>query len=103
MAGNENRIQIGDLILIPSNGKAYLGGLPLSLTKTEFGLLLFLIRSEGQEFSRKQIIEAVHGPDYPATDRSIDNQIMGLRGKLGAYGRLIETVRGVGYRYRKEQ
>ena len=54
-------------------------------------------------FSRYQIVDAVHGEDYPVTDRSVDVQIVGLRRKLGKYGDLIETVRGVGYRMKAEQ
>ena len=50
--------------------------------------------------TRQQIIEAVQGPNYPATDRSVDSQVMGLRKKLGDHGRLIESVRGVGYRFK---
>jgi DNA-binding response OmpR family regulator len=53
-------------------------------------------------FSRYQIVDAVHGADYPVTDRSVDVQIVGLRRKMGQHGGLIETVRGVGYRLRVE-
>jgi two-component system phosphate regulon response regulator PhoB len=102
MAENENRLQIDALVLVPASGEAFLGGLPLSLTKTEFRLLLFLATSDGRAFSRKQIIEAVQGPDYPVTDRSIDDHVMNVRRKLGDYSRVIETVRGAGYRYRKQ-
>jgi two-component system phosphate regulon response regulator PhoB len=47
------------------------------------------------------IVDAVHGDDYPVTDRSVDVQIVGLRKKLGDFGKYIETVRGVGYRFRE--
>jgi len=53
-------------------------------------------------FSRYQIVDAVHGDDYPVTDRSVDVQIVGLRRKLGKHSELIETVRGVGYKMRAE-
>jgi two-component system phosphate regulon response regulator PhoB len=52
-------------------------------------------------FSRNQIISAVHGSDYPVTDRSVDVQILALRKKLKDAGELIETIRGVGYRFRR--
>jgi len=53
-------------------------------------------------FSRYQIVDAVHGEDYPVTDRSVDVLIVGLRRKLGRCGTWIETVRGVGYRMKAE-
>jgi len=50
-------------------------------------------------FTRYQIVDGVKGDDYPVTDRSVDVQIVGLRKKLGDAGKMIETVRGVGYRF----
>ena len=50
--------------------------------------------------SRSEIVDAVRGDNYPVTDRSVDVQIAGLRKKLGQYSSYIETVRGVGYRFR---
>ena len=52
-------------------------------------------------FTRYQIVDAVRGDDYPVTDRSVDVQIVGLRKKLGTSGKYIETVRGVGYRFKE--
>jgi two-component system phosphate regulon response regulator PhoB len=54
----------------------------------------------GIAHSRQQIIDGTGGPDYPVTARSVDVQVTGLRKKLGDPGQLIETVRGVGYRFR---
>jgi two-component system phosphate regulon response regulator PhoB len=59
-----------------------------------------VVRQPGVVFTRDQIVEGVHGDDYPVTDRSVDVQVVGLRKKLGDYGAYIETVRGVGYRFR---
>ncbi|MDX9793945.1 MAG: winged helix-turn-helix domain-containing protein, partial [Kiritimatiellia bacterium] len=56
----------------------------------------------GVVFSRYQIVDAIHGEDYPVTDRSVDVLIVGLRRKLGDCGEWIETVRGVGYRMKAE-
>ena len=75
-------------------------GQALSLTLSEFRILDLLVRRPGVVFSRYQIVDAVHGADYPVTDRSVDVQIVGLRRKLGKHGSLIETVRGVGYRFK---
>ena len=51
-------------------------------------------------FTRYQIVDAVHGDDYLVTDRAVDVQMVGLRKKLGRCGKYIETVRGVGYRFK---
>jgi two-component system phosphate regulon response regulator PhoB len=72
----------------------------LDLSLTEFEILLHFISHPDIVFSRNQIIAAVHGPDYPVTDRSVDVQILALRRKLGEAGEMIETIRGVGYRFR---
>ena len=56
----------------------------------------------GRVFTRYQIVDGVHGDDYPVTDRSVDVQIVGLRKKLGEAGRFVETVRGIGYRFKEE-
>ena len=77
------------------------GGEPVTLTYTEFQVLHYLARRPGWVSTRTQIVDAVRGNDYPVTDRSVDVQIVGLRKKLGACGKYIETVRGVGYRFRE--
>ena len=100
MNESTNPVQIAGLILDPAAGAASLDGQLLELTKTEFRLLLFLVQSDGRVFTRKEIIAAVQGDDYPATDHAVDGHVMALRKKLGSQGRLIETVRGVGYRRR---
>jgi two-component system, OmpR family, alkaline phosphatase synthesis response regulator PhoP len=64
-------------------------------------VLYYLASRPGWVFTRTQIVDAVRGDDYPVTDRSVDVQIVGLRKKLGAYGKYIETVRGVGYRFKE--
>ena len=75
-------------------------GQPASLTLGEFKMLELFIRRAGIAFTRKQIVDIVHGEDYPVTDRAVDVQIVGLRRKLGEHGAMIETVRGVGYRWK---
>ena len=73
----------------------------VELTFTEFQVLSFLAARPGWVFTRGQIVDGVRGDSYPVTDRSVDVQIVGLRKKLGACGKYIETVRGVGYRFRE--
>ena len=74
----------------------------MELTFTEFEVLLVLVRRPGWVFTRYQIVDAVRGQDYPVTDRAVDVQMVGLRKKLGKFGKRIETVRGVGYRFKDE-
>jgi two-component system phosphate regulon response regulator PhoB len=90
------------LRLDPALHEAYAGDRPLELSATEFAILHYFMREAGRVFTRAQIIDAVKGPDYPVTERSVDVQILGLRKKLGDYGDRIETVRGVGYRLKKD-
>ncbi len=96
---DQNVIAIHELEIHPGRRSVLAGGKPIDLTFTEFQLLAFLARRPGWVFTRSQIVDAVRGTDYPVTDRSVDVQVVGLRKKLGPYGRYIETVRGVGYRF----
>ena len=93
-------LAIGPLSIDPIRHEVRLGGEPLVLTATEFALLHFLARHPGWVFSRNQIISGVKGDDYAVTERSVDVQITGLRKKMGEAGKMIETVRGVGYRFK---
>ncbi len=90
-----------DIVVNPARHEVLVKGEQLMLTATEFGILHFLARRPGWVFSREQIISAVKGDDYPVTERSVDVQVVGLRKKLGDSGDLIETVRGVGYRFKE--
>ncbi len=69
------------------------------LTFTEFQILHLLASHPGWVFTRYQIIDKIRGDNYPVTDRSVDFQIVGLRKKMGKKGKLINTIRGVGYRF----
>lgn len=73
----------------------------VNLTGTEFKILVLLASKPGWVFTRSQIVEAVHGDEYVVTDRAVDVQITGLRKKLGEYGKYIETVRGIGYKFKE--
>ena len=93
---------IHELEIDPGRRAVLGGGRPVDLTYTEFQLLTMLARRPGWVFTRTQIVDAVRGSDYPVTDRSVDVQVVGLRKKLGTYGNYIETVRGVGYRFKEK-
>jgi len=69
----------------------------------EFAVLHHLASKPGWVFTRYQIVEAVRGESYPVTDRSVDVIIVSLRKKLGKAGELIDTVRGVGYRFKESE
>ncbi len=74
----------------------------LELTFTEFQILYLLISHPGWVFTRYQIIDKIRGDNHPVTDRSVDFQIVGLRKKMGKAGDLIQTIRGVGYRFKSK-
>jgi len=102
--GDGNGVVVqGPLRIDREHFTATAGGRPLPLTRSEFMLLLLLARRPGVVFSRDQIVDGVHGTDYAVTDRSVDVLVVSLRRKLGPHERLIETVRGVGYRFRADR
>lgn len=94
-------LTIHDLVIHPGRHEVLVQGQPVDLTVTEFRLLHMLARRPGWVFTRSQIVNGVHGDDYPVSDRSVDVQVVGLRKKLGVCGDYIETVRGVGYRFKE--
>jgi two-component system, OmpR family, alkaline phosphatase synthesis response regulator PhoP len=94
-------LKVQEIAIHPGRHEVTVKGKPVTLTFTEFQLLHFLAKRPGWVFTRQQIVDAVRGEDYAVTDRSVDVQIVGLRKKLGAYGDRIETVRGVGYRFKE--
>ena len=94
-------ISIHEIVIHPGRHEVLIDNKPVELTFTEFRLLHFLARKAGWAFTRNQIVDAVKGEDYPVTERSVDVQVAGLRKKLGEQGAYIETVRGVGYRFKE--
>ena len=72
----------------------------LDLTPSEFSLLEALIRQPGRVFARSELIDAALGGDSLVLERTIDVHIRALRKKLGPYADVVETVRGIGYRFR---
>jgi two-component system phosphate regulon response regulator PhoB len=96
----KEKIILHGLEIHPGRHEVKLHGEALQLTMTEFGVLLLLASKPGWVYSRQQIIDSVRGYDFLVTPRAIDVQIFGLRKKMGDAGCCIETVRGVGYRFR---
>lgn len=95
-------LHIGSISIHPGRNEVLVDDQPVELTFTEFRVLHLLARRPGWVFTRYQIVNAVRGDDYSVTDRAVDVQIVGLRKKLGPAGKMIETVRGVGYRFKDE-
>lgn len=95
--------------VISSNGididraqhRALVDGEELKLTPTEFRLLWALLRQPGRAFSRQELMESAMGDDSLVLERTVDVHIKSLRQKLGRHSDRIETVRGVGYRFRE--
>ena len=100
--GDSEILKIHNLTVHPGRREVRVDDKPVDLTFTEFGVLSYLMRRPGWVFTRSQIVDAVRGSDYFVTDRSVDVQIVGLRKKLESAGEYIETVRGVGYRFKEE-
>ncbi len=95
-------VRLGDFVLDSSRHELRIADIPVELSATEFAIIERLARDPGRVFTRSQIIDSIRGRDYPVTDRSVDVQILAIRKKLGARSDIIETVRGVGYRFRDE-
>ena len=101
MGGGRETLSAHDVTINPLRHEVAVAGVTIDLTVTEFRVLQFLISRPGWVFTRSQIVEGVRGDGYPVTDRSVDVQIVGLRKKLGHAAAYIETVRGVGYRFKE--
>ena len=93
-------IKIHELTIDPARRQVLIKDKPVDMTFTEFNILYALAKRPGLVFTRYQIVDALHGDDYLVTDRAVDVQIVGLRKKLGSCSKYIETVRGVGYRFK---
>ncbi len=89
----------GSLRVIPARRQVLVDGSEISLTPKEFEILCLLITHPGMVLSRGQIQDRVWGMEYLGETRTVDVHIRTLRQKLGPCGELIETVRGVGYRF----
>ena len=100
-SSDDDSVDIHGISIDTQRHKAFAGDRELELTATEFALLKFLASHPGWVFTRYQIVDAVKGGNYAVTERSVDVQVVGLRKKLEKYGALIETVRGVGYRFKE--
>jgi DNA-binding response OmpR family regulator len=98
-AGHSRVVRKG-LTVDPDRHEVKVDGVSVALTATEFRLLHFLSTNPGRVFSREQLLHRAIGSDAVVIKRNIDVHIRGIRKKLGDYAEFVETIRGVGYRFR---
>jgi two-component system phosphate regulon response regulator PhoB len=96
----EKKIQIEDLLIDMDRHQVYIKKNPVQLTSTEFKLLVDLVTNRGRVQTRERLLDKVWGYTYEGYARTVDTHIRRLREKLESTGEWIETVRGVGYRFR---
>ncbi len=104
-APEETALKVGTLSADPRTRKALAAKNELALSRTEFNLLMVFLGSPGRVFERGQLLEAVWGSDVTVGDRTVDVHMKALRRKIEEAGgdpRVLETVRGVGYRLRDD-
>lgn len=97
------RLSAGPILVDQSAHRVTVGGKEVPLTATEFRLLQTLIERQGRVQSRAQLLETVWHAQPDVRTRTVDMHLQRLRRKLGPAGRLIETVRGTGYRFRRPE
>ncbi|MBN2789955.1 MAG: response regulator transcription factor [Candidatus Delongbacteria bacterium] len=97
---NREDINVHELKIVPGRYEVTVNGEKIDLTASEFKALHFLASKPGWVFTRYQIVENVHGNNYPVTDRSVDVMMVGLRKKLKSASKYVETIRGIGYRFK---
>jgi len=91
-------LTVGPILIDQDRHRVEVDGRPVSLTPTEFRLLVAIVAAKGRVLNRNQLIDQALGMDAVVTDRTIDVHLAGLRKKLGEAKRFLGTVRGVGYR-----
>lgn len=99
----ENILDSQGVTLDENKYKALIDGADISLSASEYQILKFLMTSPGHVYTRGQIVNKIKGYNHAVTDRSVDTQLVSLRKKMGDKGKLVETVWGVGYRFRDAQ
>jgi two-component system phosphate regulon response regulator PhoB len=85
----------------PDSHRVWVDEEEVPITATEFKLLVELMGSRGRVLSRDQLLDRVWGYQFEGYARTVDTHIRRLRQKLGPYADLVETIRGVGYRFRE--
>ena len=98
---DEDFILVDKIKLDFTRRKVLVDNKEITLTFSEFSILELFIKNRGKVYTRSQVVDLIRGDNHAISDRSVDVQIVGLRKKLGNYGQWIETVRGVGYKFKE--
>ena len=96
-------IETGEIFIDIDRHQVSVGGNPVQLTTTEFKLLVELASKKGRVLTREHLLDKVWGYTYEGYARTVDTHIRRLREKLGPSGESVETIRGVGYRFREDE
>ncbi len=102
MKAAEDKLTFGNLVIEVTKCRVLVNKEEITLTSTEFKILLLLAQKPGHVFTRDQFISNIQGDNVFVTGRTIDTHIAGLRKKLGDEANVIETIRGIGYRFKDE-
>jgi DNA-binding response OmpR family regulator len=102
-AASSERITRGGVTIDIGSRMVYANDTPIDLTSTQFDLLVALAKSPGRVFTRNQLIDKIRGGEAVVTDRTVDQHIRAVRERLGEARDAVETVRGVGYRFRVDE
>lgn len=100
-SGAEEKISFRELEVDPERFQVKVAGAETRLTAIEFKLLQHLLKNKGRIATRDLLLDSVWGFDAALNTRTVDTHIKRLRAKLGAAADYIETIRGVGYRFRE--
>ncbi len=103
IAAEKDLLSSHGIQLDESRKKVVIDNNEISLSMTEFQLLKLFMSMPGHVYTRGQIVDKIKGDNHAVTDRSVDTQLVSLRKKMGIHGKLIETVWGVGYRFRENE
>lgn len=98
---NTKQIETHGLIIDLDKHQVFTENGPIDLTATEFKLITLFARSPGRVFTRDILMDVIWGQEYYGIDRTVDTHVSRLRRKLGEFGKHIETVHGVGYRFKE--
>ncbi|MFP5492347.1 MAG: winged helix-turn-helix domain-containing protein, partial [Bacteriovoracia bacterium] len=101
--GDATVLEFEELKIEPTKVRVTVSNKEVSLTTTEFKILQTLAEKPGHVFTRTQLISQIQGEHIHVTGRTIDTHIAGLRKKLATAGRLVETIRGIGYRFKDDR
>lgn len=99
----KGEVRFGELVIDEPKARVKVNDEEVKLTHTEFQILILLSSRPGTVHKRRDLIDSILGDDVHVTSRTIDTHIAGLRKKLGSESYLIETIRGIGYRFQDNE